>query len=127
MKIVNATLDRSVCQRCRLARTWWTRTRGLIGHPSLAEDEGLLIERCDGVHMMFMRYPIDVIFLDRDGVVVGMRENLRPWRMTRLYRGAKQALELSAGAIARAGVELGHRLHAVEDESSSDPGAVGSR
>ena len=70
--------------------------------------------------MMFMRYPIDVIFLDAEGRVVGLREHLRPWRMTRLYRGARRALELPAGTIAEAGVETGHRLRILEPAPETD-------
>jgi len=115
MRILNADTGRWVCHQARWARSWWARTRGLIGAPALQEGQGLLIDRCDGVHMFFMRYAIDVIFLDEAGQVVALRENLRPWRMTRLYRRARRALELPVGAVAAAGVEVGHQLR-IEDQ-----------
>ncbi len=110
MKLINHTLGSVLCQRLELANTPWRRARGLLGRPPLARGEGLLIDPCRSVHMFFMRYPIDVVFLDRHGQVVAMRQNLRPWRMTRYYHQARSALELPAGAAAVAGLELGHRL-----------------
>lgn len=115
MPIVNQTNGQTVCSHVRMARSFWTRTRGLIGRSPLAAGEGLWIEPCQAVHMFFMRHVIDVIFLDSEGVVVGLRANLRPWRMTRLYSSARVALELPAGAAAAAGVEVGHRLASVEE------------
>ncbi len=110
MKLVNRTLDRVVCQRLELARNVWSRTRGLLGRAPLAEGEGLLIEPCQSVHMFFMRYAIDVVFLDREYRVVALRPGLRPWRVTRYYRDAHSALELPAGAAAKVGLEPGQQL-----------------
>jgi len=110
VKLVNRTLDRVVCQRIELARTIWSRTRGLLGRPPLARGEGLIIEPCQSVHMFFMRHAIDVVFLDLDYRVVALRPDLRPWRVTRYFRDAYAALELPAGAVAQAGLELGHHL-----------------
>lgn len=110
MPLVNEATGRTICREIRFARTTWTRTRGLLGRPPLAEGEALWIEPCQAVHMFFMRYPIDVIFLDAEGGVVGLRARLRPWRMTRYFAGARVALELPPGAAEAAGVEVGHRL-----------------
>lgn len=110
MTLVNDANGQTVCSQVHLARTFWTRTRGLLGRPPLTEGEGLWIEPCQAVHMFFMRFPIDVIFLDPEGVVVGLRERLRPWRMTRLYAAARVALEVPPGTVAAAGVQVGHRL-----------------
>lgn len=115
MKLVNRTLDRVICQRIGLARTLWSRTRGLLGRPPLARGEGLIIEPCQSVHMFFMRYAIDVVFLDQEYRVVALRPELRPWRVTRYFRDAYAALELPAGAVRSAGLELGHQL-AIQDD-----------
>ena len=116
MRILNATTRQTVCDHARQARSWWARTRGLLGRPPLVEGEGLLIERCNGVHMFGMRYSIDVVFLGPGDEVIALREGLRPWRMTRLYSGARRALELPAGAVRRTGIEVGHRLVVKEEE-----------
>ena len=115
VKLINRTLERVVCERIALARTIWSRTRGLLGRPPLSQGEGLLIEPCQSVHMFFMRYAIDVVFLDREYRVVALRPELRPWRVTRYFRDAYAALELPAGAARAAGLEPGHQL-AIEDD-----------
>lgn len=66
--------------RARVARTLFERIRGLIGTKSLPEGEGMLILRCNSIHTFFMSFPIDAVFLDRDGNVVKTVRNIRPWR-----------------------------------------------
>lgn len=64
-----------------VAETFAERARGLIGRPAPAPGRGLLIPRCNAIHTLFMRYPIDATFLDREGRVVKSVRNLRPWRL----------------------------------------------
>ena len=64
-----------------VAETFAERLRGLIGRDGLAPGEGLLITRCNCIHTFFMRFPIDVAFLDRRGAVVKTVRNVRPWRL----------------------------------------------
>jgi uncharacterized protein len=97
------------CERCRLADTAPARLRGLLGRTGLDEGEGLLIRPSNSVHMFFMRFAIDVVFLDRDLVVHKVVEMLRPWRLAGC-RGARVALELPAGAAGRRGITVGERL-----------------
>ena len=86
------------------------RVRGLLGRRELAEGDGILIEPCSGVHTWFMRFPIDVAFLSHDGEVLRSIESMPPFRAAPHVRGAKSALELPAGTLARVGVETGDRL-----------------
>lgn len=79
------------------------RMRGLLGRPALAPGEGLLIAPCNSVHTIGMRYPIDVVFLDREGRVIKVRSALRPLRMA-MARGARQVIELAAGEASRLGL-----------------------
>jgi uncharacterized membrane protein (UPF0127 family) len=83
--------------------------RGLLGRSELPVGEGLLLKPCGSVHMFFMRFPIDVVFLDRELTVVGVVPELRPWR-TAGRRGAKAALELPADEAARRRIAPGERL-----------------
>lgn len=64
-----------------VAETFAERARGLIGRPAPASGRGLLIPRCNAIHTLFMRYPIDATFLDRKGRVVKSVRSLRPWRL----------------------------------------------
>ena len=98
-----------ICERCLLADTPWTRLRGLLGRRGLGADEGLLLRPAGSVHMLFMRFALDVVFLDRDDTVVKIVPGLRPWRFA-AARGARRTLELASGAASRAGLKPGDRL-----------------
>lgn len=92
------------------ANSIWRRTVGLMGRRGLPEATGLLIEPCGSVHTSFMRFPIDVVYLDRDGRVVKVVPALKPWRMSFGGRRAKSTLELAAGEADRLGVVAGMQL-----------------
>jgi uncharacterized protein len=104
-----------VCERCEVPESAFGRMRGLLGRDGLEPGGGMLIDRAPSVHMFFMRFPIDVVFVDRDWRVVGVRRGLRPWRVAGARR-AVAALELPAGAAAAAGVEEGDVL-ALEEQA----------
>jgi uncharacterized protein len=97
------------CHRCVVADTPSARMRGLLGRSGLEEGECLLITPANSVHMLFMRFAIDVVFVDRDMVVRKIVEALKPWRMAGCL-GARSALELPAGAASRHGITVGERL-----------------
>src|ERR671929_776651 len=99
MRLLNGAGD-VVVDRCAVADGPWSRMRGLLGRSELPAGEGLLLKPCGSVHMFFMRFPIDAVFLDRELSVVGVVPGLRPWRMAG-RRGAKMTLELAAGEAAR--------------------------
>jgi uncharacterized membrane protein (UPF0127 family) len=98
-----------LCERCEVPAGSFARMRGLLGRDGLEPGTGMLIDASPSVHMFFMRFPIDVVFLDRDRTVVGVRHALRPWHVAGARR-AVAALELPAGAAAAAGVEEGDVL-----------------
>jgi uncharacterized membrane protein (UPF0127 family) len=100
---------RLVCETCLIADRPFARMRGLLGRRSLRSGEGLLLRPAASVHTFFMRFAIDVVFLDRDLNVLSIARDLRPWRAAG-RRGAHAALELPAGECARRGVEPGDRL-----------------
>lgn len=90
------------------ADRWWTRLRGLLFRAPLdaGGGEGLLITPCASVHTLGMRYPLDLVFLDRAQRVVGWRQGVAPWRMA-ACRQATSTLELNAGALAAIQPRLG--------------------
>ena len=73
---------------------------GLMGRSSLASGGGLWIEPCNSIHMFFMLFAIDVLFLDRDGKVKRVLLRLRPWRVSPIVFGARTVVELPAGTLA---------------------------
>ena len=100
---------RVVVHRCELADGFFSRFRGLLGRSGLQPGEGLLLSPSSSVHTMFMRFPIDVVFLDRGMEVVGVSADVRPWRLAG-RRGARHVLELAAGEAQARELRTGERL-----------------
>jgi len=98
-----------VCERCLVAATALSRLKGLLGRSGLEPGEGLLLRPASSIHTFFMRFPIDVVFLDRELEVRKVVPELGPWRFAG-SRGAKSALELPAGEAGRRGIAAGRRL-----------------
>lgn len=105
-----AGTGRTLADPLRAAHTHWTRLRGLIGTSGLAPGEGLWIRPCRQVHMFWMTYPIDVVFLDDQHQVRHIEADLRPWRLSPKVAEATSVIELAAGAAAAAGLTVGDRL-----------------
>ena len=99
--------DHVVCEPCVVAESFAARMRGLLGRRALPAREGMLIRRESSVHTFFMRFAIDVVFLDADERVLRIDANVGPWRL-KACRGARSVLELAAGASA--GLSVGDRI-----------------
>jgi len=106
----NLTRDTVLGDRIRVARSLRDRTVGLLGRGSLEAGEGLWIERSPSIHMFFMRFAIDAVFVAADGRVTKVVPNLRPWRVVWWARGARDCLELPAGAAAASATQVGDEL-----------------
>ncbi len=100
-----------------IADSFLARARGLLGRRGIQPSAGMLIRPSTSVHMFFMRFAIDVVYLDRDYRIVRIVHRLRPWRASRGGRGASMALELAAGSAERLGLAVGQQLTA--DPSSA--------
>lgn len=108
--MVNVSRGQVLAERVEDARSFGARLVGLLGRAALADGAGLWLEPCNSVHMAFMRFPIDVVFTAADGEVVAVVPNLKPWRMTRMYSGARVAIELPVGVVGRTGTAAGDRI-----------------
>lgn len=97
-----------IADQVRVADTYFTRLRGLLGTKKLERGEGLLLTQCSSVHCFFMKFTIDVVYLSKDMVVLGT-ETLRPWRIGKWVRGTVHTLELAEG-VAVPGLKKGDRL-----------------
>jgi uncharacterized membrane protein (UPF0127 family) len=86
-----------------------SRRRGLLGRDGLAEGAALIIAPCQAIHTFRMRFPIDVVFADRQGLVVGVRSNVGARRLAGAWR-AFATIELPAGAARDADMRVGDRL-----------------
>jgi uncharacterized protein len=112
MVAVQTATGAQVAGRVRLATSFWARFRGLMGVANLEPDAGLYLP-VNSIHMLFMRFPIDALFVgapDPDGQrqVVAVRADLPAWRgLVMPVRGAAGVLELAAGSVARSGLVAG--------------------
>jgi uncharacterized membrane protein (UPF0127 family) len=99
---------RPVC-RCRVASSFASRFRGLMGVAQLPPGTGLLLPATSSVHTHFMRFPIDAVFLDSERRIVSIAPALRPWRFARA-KAADSVLELAASECDRLGLTVGAAL-----------------
>jgi len=109
----NVTRERILAARLETAAGLWAKFLGLMGRRSLPEGGGLWLPASNGIHMMFMRFPIDAVFLGRPDPsgrrrVVSVHRSLRPWLgLVPLVRGADGVVELPAGTIGATGTAVG--------------------
>jgi len=118
-KAFNQTRQAYLATALALADTHWTRLRGLLGasESDFRNGRGLWIVPCRGVHTLAMRFPIDVVYLDRDGTVVHIDENLKPWRFARVRMQAASVLELPRQALAATGTVVGDKIEITLERS----------
>jgi len=91
------------------ARSFWLRLRGLLFRPPLRTHQALWIIPCNAIHMLGMRYPIDVVFLDAEGWVLQVKKSVTPGRAASC-RGAKSVLELAEGGCEAFGIDIGTKI-----------------
>ena len=106
----NATRGMVLAERVAIAESLLARTRGLLGTRTLPRSEALLLRPCRQVHSFFMKYALDLVFVDRSGRVLLTRENFRTNRISPLVMRAAAVLELAAGSLADTPTEAGDVL-----------------
>lgn len=92
-----------------VADTFFLRLRGLLGTTLLAGNQGLLLCNCNSVHMIGMRYALDIVYLDKNGIILKMVENLKPWQVS-FCEAAKDTLEIKSGTVQRLCWKVGNKL-----------------
>ena len=116
MRIVDETTDTELGSQVAMANNPWTRFRGLMLRRRLRAGEGLRIEPCASIHMMFMLFAIDAVFYDRDGRVTKVARRVRPWVGIAGKRGSRGVIELPVGAAEH--VEASHQLRFLDQNSA---------
>jgi uncharacterized membrane protein (UPF0127 family) len=108
----NRTRQAYLATELRFASTHWSRLRGLMGaHPgNFRSGQGLWIVPSHGVHTFAMRFPIDVVYLNRDKVVVYVQPNLKPWRLAPVRMRAASVLELPHNTLQSTGTAVGDHI-----------------
>jgi hypothetical protein len=121
-KVLNATRGTVLATQLTKAHTGATRRKGLLGRDSLLSGEGLWIAPCESVHTFFMRFAIDLVYLDRQQQVRKVKSEVGPWRMSACW-SAHSVLELPAGTIVATRTERGDSL---EFAPAATPATVGA-
>jgi uncharacterized membrane protein (UPF0127 family) len=99
MRIINLTKNTLLADEAKMANTFFTRLTGLLNRKSLRKGEALILAPSNCIHSFFMRFTIDVIFLDKTGKVVALLPSFRSWRLSPVYFNASLTLELPENTI----------------------------
>ena len=110
MKIINKTKATTIAENAVVADTFLSRIVGLLNHQSLKAGEALMIEPCQAIHMFFMKFSIDAIFVSKDDRVVGLVEAIRPFQASAIFWQARFVIEVPAGTIKTSRTQKGDTL-----------------
>jgi uncharacterized membrane protein (UPF0127 family) len=110
MHVFNQTRNRPLITQGRLANTFWLRLRGLLGASPLQQGEGLILVGEKSIHTLFMKFPIDVVYVDKNYRVIRVDANMVPYRLGPFVAQSAYVLEMPVGTIASTATETGDRL-----------------
>jgi uncharacterized membrane protein (UPF0127 family) len=110
MRLINQTKNTVLAENVLIADTPLKRIRGLLGKDAILPGQGVILAPCNSVHTFFMRFAIDVLFVDKDYKVVKIIPELKPNRVTRIYWQSKRVIELPAGQLSFTGTQVQDQL-----------------
>lgn len=116
MAVINLASNQVIADNVKIADSFWPRFKGLMGIKSISEDFALHLIPCTSIHTFFMKFPIDVLYLDQKNNIVGMEENLQPGKIGKKFSHAHSVIELHAGKVAQTGMTVGQTLTIVDME-----------
>jgi uncharacterized membrane protein (UPF0127 family) len=109
LPVRNVSRDTLLCRQCVRGTSFWLRLRGLMFRRAFAPFDGLWLAPTAEIHMFWVWFPIDLVWLDRALTVLRVTHGIKPWRIERCP-GAHSVLELPVGAVAASGTQVGDRL-----------------
>jgi len=104
----------SLCTNCYIANSFFKRFKGLMMAPPISENEGLLLTKTNSIHMFFMKYEIDVIFLDKDNIVIDKIISMKKRRVSKMYKNCKTVVELKSKKLINLDLVIGDKLIFIE-------------
>ena len=107
MRLINLNKNTVLAEAALIAETPFKRIKGLLGRKDFKAGQALIIRPCNSIHTFFMRFPIDVLFLDKNNRIVKTVPSLKPYRITPIYFSARLTIELPAGTIQRSSTQEG--------------------
>ena len=110
MRILNTTQNKIIVDKVVVADSFLSRMIGLLNHKTLPSTEALLITHCQSIHMFFMRFPIDAIFVGKNNKVVGLVYNIKPFQLSPIFFKASFVIEVAVGVISKSKTALGDTL-----------------
>jgi uncharacterized membrane protein (UPF0127 family) len=114
MKIINKTKNTVLAEDAVAADTVFSRLKGLLGRKAFIKGEALIITPCNSIHTFFMRFPIDVLFVDKNNKIVKVLAQLSPFRFSKLYWKSKTVVELPSGKINSTQTQYGDSLQLLD-------------
>ncbi|MFD1707626.1 DUF192 domain-containing protein [Siminovitchia sediminis] len=120
MKLMMANEHQVLADHVEAADTFWKRFRGLMGRKSLPERTAIYLTPCRSIHTFFMRFSIDVIYLDKNNHIVGLEEHLQPGKTGRNVKHARSVIEMPAGTIQASSIVEGQTVVFVNGKSSEE-------
>lgn len=110
MMLMNRETGKVLANDVRVARTFWSRFRGLMFTSEFRTGTALHIQPCQSIHTFFMKYSIDVLYLDSDYKVIAVEKSVRPGRFGRIHRKVSSVVELPIGKISETETEIGQEV-----------------
>jgi len=99
MRLINQTQNVILAEDVFIAKTFFTRIKGLLGRKVFLPNQAIILDPCNSVHTFFMHFPIDILFVDKDYKVIDTLPNFSPNRISRTYWNSKKVIELPAGKL----------------------------
>lgn len=107
MNVYNSSKNIVIATQVKVAKNFFTRTIGLLSRKFLSKEEGLVIKPCSSIHTFFMKFAIDVLFVNKKGQIIALYENVKPWRILPIHFTSSYVIELPAGTILDKNIDKG--------------------
>lgn len=105
MKVYNSSRNNLIADDVKVANNFSTRSVGLLSKKTISDNEGLIIKPCCSIHTFFMKFAIDVLFVNNKNEIVALYENVKPWRILPIHLSSFYVVELAAGQISNKNIK----------------------
>lgn len=116
MIVVNETRNTQLITHGRLANTFFSRLKGLLGEAKLSPGEGLVLENEKSIHTLFMRFPIDVVYLNQAQQIIQLTPNMPPYRLGPFINQAQYIVELPVDTIEQTRCQIGDQIRFIDNQ-----------
>ena len=114
MRLINKTKNITLAESVFIANTFFTRVRGLLGVKEFLPNQAVILQPCNSVHTFFMRFAIDIIFIDKNYRVIKTLPSVNPNRIIPIYWYSNKVIELPAGRLGLTNTQLQDQLQLLD-------------